>query len=248
VHIFSNLSLVVHSLLPLLFHFSDRLVCIQLRSTCHFYRRAYYAHFRSVLTIDDILIFPLQFDVVFIRDWGAQFLPGSRERSWNSLALCPTFRPATNLELSSALVHTPSLVAYTFGCLPSITCPVWSDHLYLSSRALTKHHARCSLVRISGIPHPIFGNVSCEHWVAARGLSHFTVRDIARICSSAYVLWHLQDGSTHLTMSTRVHPLESHNTKSARTIMKGVLRIRQNNAVDNGYVFDPIGMPGYTYP
>jgi hypothetical protein len=247
-HIFSNASPVAHRLLPLLFRFSDTLVRIQLRSTCQLYRRAYYTHSRSILTTDDVLIYPLQFDVVLVRDWHVGFSSKGalRERSWSALILQPTFRSATELELSCPLIDTASFASYSFGRLPSIPLSAWSDQTYMSSRTSKAYHGRCSLVRISGVPHSTFGYVSCERWLAAHALSYFTVRDVARICSSAYVPWHHRLAN-HGSSSTRHAPsLDLHYRGLAHEIMKGVLAIRVDTA-RQGYVFDPLDMPGHTY-
>jgi hypothetical protein len=249
-HIFSNLSLVVHTLLPLLFRFSEIITRIQLRSTCRLYRHAYYSDSRLHLSIDDVLIYPLQFDLVLVRDWHVYFPSTTTHRTHASLALRHVFRPATKLELSSALMFTSSLTLYVFGRLPFISASSWTKERHVSNSYSRQRCGRCTQADAAGVNHAIFGCIDRERWNAALALSHFTVQDIARICASAYSPWHLprdESNFVRLHQSDRVPSLDPTLHQSTRWFMRCALAIRWDETL-SGYVLDPLNMPGYAYP
>jgi hypothetical protein len=209
-HIFSNDSLTTNILLPLLFLFSDPLTRIQLRSTCRLYHTAYYAHRRTILTPEDLLIDPLQFNTVLVRDWHARW-PSNAYRSWSSLRLTPVFNTATKADLSASLkglripirgrflegAGRPSLSIYFYARLPCIAPSEWREHCDIYNNSLQHHdgvkaHSRCTLVASAGVKHNIFGRVDKKVWILDEGRdAYFTVQDLAAICASHYAPWHL---------------------------------------------------------
>jgi hypothetical protein len=227
MHTFSNLSSLVHALLPHLSIACDLLTRIHLASTCKLFRKAFEQWRCARLTFYDLLIDPLQSDVVLIRHWT---LAPSEGRVHTTCSVRPTYKLATEAEMGAVIVHNPSVCVYFYGRLPCVPLHDWDAVAYLRGRSSIRLSA--TMRSSAAVRDLVFGRIDKEVWSCPRS------------SRGRYLEWHIPSPpcpfqpAPHLPC---VHAID------IADVMRRALTLKYSPLLE-GYVFDAVHMLGHFYP
>jgi hypothetical protein len=193
------------------------------------------------MSLADLLIDPLQHDVVLVRHWVVVCAPSANHTHTLS-CVQQDYRLATETEMGAHIVRSSSLSLYFYARLPCTGPEQWDEARYLRAASALAHPG--TICTSAGVRDPILGRVDKETWSRTRGRRGFTVRDVARICADRYLPWHLPPCPSvfaPLMHVPREHAIDVADVKTRALALAWCPLLE-------GYIFDAVHMPGHSYP